>query len=161
MIPTQLKNKVAQVTQDRLIPFKDGIPGRSLVKWFRLRHPELVLKVSQGLDQRRAKALNSKNVARFYSNLEQRYLQYNYSPHCIWNIDENGCQASQNGLGKVFAKRRLRCIHQVIPTEREWLSVLIAINASGTTIPNYYIFKGIRKLRNYTALCEEGALVGI
>ena len=76
-------------------------------------------------------------------------------------MDESSCQASQNGLGKVFAKRGVRGVHQVIPTEREWLSVLSAINANGGTIPNYYIFKGVRKLRDYTTYCEEGALLGM
>ena len=70
MTPLQLKNKVAEITQERIIPFMNGILGNSWIKWFKLRHPELVLKVPQGLDQRRAKALNIDNVARSYSNLE-------------------------------------------------------------------------------------------
>ena len=52
-------------------------------------------------------------------------------------------------------------MHQVIPSEREWLSILLAINASGGTVPNYYIFKRVRKLRDYTILYEEGALLGM
>ena len=55
----------------------------------------------------------------------------------------------------------MKGVHKIIPAEREWLSVLSAINALGQTIPNYYIFKGVRKLRNYTALCEEGAMLGM
>ena len=70
MTPLQLKNKVVETTQDRLTPFKDGIHGRFWIKWFKLRYPELVLRVSQGLDQRKAKGLNPQNIARFYSNLE-------------------------------------------------------------------------------------------
>ena len=76
-------------------------------------------------------------------------------------MDESSCQASQNGLGKVFAKRGVRGVHQVIPTEREWLNVLSAINAARGTILNYYIFKGVRKLRDYTTYCEEEALLGM
>ena len=60
----------------------------------------------------------------------------------------------------MFAKKRIRGVHKVIPAEREWLSVLSAINAQGEFIPNYYIFKGVRKLNNYVALCEEGAMMG-
>ena len=110
MIPTHLKNKVEKITQDRLTSFKNGIHGRSWVNWFKLKHLELVLRVSQGLDQR-AKALNFKNVARFYCNLEQLYLQHNYPPYCIWNIDETGCQASQNRLDEAFSKRAMRGVH--------------------------------------------------
>ena len=52
MTPTQLKAKVAEITQDKVTPFKNGVPGYSLVKWFRLRHPHLVLRVPQGLNHR-------------------------------------------------------------------------------------------------------------
>ena len=45
----------------------------------------------------------------------------------------------------------------MIPNEKEWLSVLTTINANGETIPNYYIFKGMRPRRNYLALYENGA----
>ena len=55
----------------------------------------------------------------------------------------------------------MRGVQKIVPGEREWLSVLSAINASGQTIPNYYIFKGIRKLRDYTMFCEEEALLGM
>ena len=82
-------------------------------------------------------------------------------PNCIWNIDETGCQASQGGLAKVFSKRGIKGVHKVVPTKREWLSVLIAINASGQSIPNYYIFKGVRKLRNYVIKCKKGAMQGM
>jgi hypothetical protein len=33
-------------------------------------------------------------------------------------------------------------VHKIIPNEREWLPVLMCINASGQAIPNFYIFKG-------------------
>jgi hypothetical protein len=39
--PTQLKLKVAQLTQTRVTPFVDGIPGKSWMKRFRRRHPDL------------------------------------------------------------------------------------------------------------------------
>ena len=114
----------------------------------------------QGLDHKITRVLSLENAAKFYSNLEVLYLEPNYLENCIWNVDESGCQANQNRLGKVFAKRGVRGIHHIIPSEREWLSVLSAVNANGEFIPNYYIFKGIRKIKNYVALCEEGAMMG-
>ena len=105
MTPTELKANVAEITQDRVTPFKNGVRGYSWVKSFRLRHPHLVLRVLQGLDHRRAKAVNPETIARFYINLDLLYQEPRYPPNCIWNIDEFGCKATQNGLGKVFAKR--------------------------------------------------------
>ena len=45
MTPTQLKNKVAKITQDNLTSFKDGVPRELSMRWFKARHPNLVLKV--------------------------------------------------------------------------------------------------------------------
>jgi hypothetical protein len=39
---TQLIMKAAQLIQHRKTPFKDRIPGRGWLKWFRRHHPELV-----------------------------------------------------------------------------------------------------------------------
>ena len=58
MTSHQLKNKVVEIIQDRITPFKDGILEESWLKWFRSRHPNLVLRVPQGLDHNRARALN-------------------------------------------------------------------------------------------------------
>lgn len=41
LTPAQLKMKVAQLTQTRATPFVDGIPGKSWLKRFRRRHPDL------------------------------------------------------------------------------------------------------------------------
>ena len=114
-----------------------------------------------GLDHKRARAINPENVAKFYAILEAMYLQHNYPLDCIWNLDKFGCQVSHNGLKKVFAKRGIRGIYQVIPSEREWLSFLSIINTCGDTIPNYFIFKEVKKFRNYTTYCEERALLGM
>ena len=100
-------------------------------------------------------------MTQFYTNLENLYNEHHYEPQCIWNIDETGCQAFQSGSAKVFAKRGIRGVHKVILAEREWLSVLIAINANGGTIPHYYIFKGVKQIRNYVAYCEKGAMLGM
>ena len=113
----------------------------------------------QGLDHKRARALNLENGAKFYANLELLYLQDNDPPNCIWNLDESGCQVSQNGLGKVFAKRRIGGVHQTIPAERKWLSVLSAVNGDGGTIPNYNIFKEVRRMKDNVIFCEEGVLL--
>ena len=39
----ELHRKVAEITQEQWTPFKDGIPGRGWLRWFRNRHPELTL----------------------------------------------------------------------------------------------------------------------
>jgi hypothetical protein len=50
---SQVKLKVAMITQDRDTPFTDGIPGPSWLHWFKRRHPELSMRMAQGLDAKR------------------------------------------------------------------------------------------------------------
>ena len=47
-------------------------------------------------------------------------------------------------------------MHTVIPNEREWLSVLICVNAAGGKVPNFYIFKGKRMRQNFVTLADAG-----
>ena len=89
------------------------------------------------------------------------YNIHYYPPNCIWNIDETSFQAIQSGQIKVFTKRGVRSVYEIIPAEREWLSVLSTINANGETIPNYYIFTRIQKLRDYTMFCEARAMLNM
>ena len=83
MTPIQLKNKVVEIVQERITLFKDGVFGESWIRWFRTRHPDLVLRVPQGLDHKKARALNLEKVAKFYTSFDALYLQHNYPPYCI------------------------------------------------------------------------------
>ena len=76
-------------------------------------------------------------------------------------MDESRANASRNGVGRIFAPKGARNVHILIPNDREWIYVFFTINAQGDTIPNFYIFKGIRPRRNYVAKYEDGASFGM
>jgi hypothetical protein len=97
----QLRLKVATITQERVTPFREGIPGKSWVRWFKKRHPDLTLRSSQGLEFARARGLCPENVASFYGNLQDLYNTNKYTTNNIWNCDESGAQAGRNGGGLV------------------------------------------------------------
>ena len=65
----ELRRKVAEITQECWTPFKDGIPSRGWLRWFKNRHPELTLRFAQGLEERRDRGLNPSSVSSFYDNL--------------------------------------------------------------------------------------------
>ena len=153
--PTKLKLKVAEITQQRETPFINGIPGASWLKLFKKRHPKFILRMSKGLEVGRARGLCSMNVASFYHNLEKLYSEHNYGSHQIWNVDESGAQARRSGPGRVLAQKGTRSIHSIISDSKEWVTILSSINAAGETIPNYYIFKDMRRKRYYISKCEH------
>jgi hypothetical protein len=49
----------------------------------------------------------------------------------------------------------------MLPDQREWLSILVAIIAAGDTIPNFCIFKDKRFGRNYIKKCKFGATIAM
>ena len=159
--PTALKMKVFEITKDRVTPFKNGIPGDGWLRWFKHRHPELTLRVSQALEASRAQGLCKENVQSFYENLNHLYSLHKYPPDRVWNCDESGVQAGRNGGGIVIARRGSRRVHSIVPNQREWLSVLVCINAAGLAIPSFYVFKGMRFRQNYIERCEPGATMSM
>ena len=72
---------VSEITQERETPFTKGIPGDSWLKWFKNRHPEIILRSSQGLELACAKGLSPENVATFYDNLLDLYREHAYAPY--------------------------------------------------------------------------------
>jgi hypothetical protein len=61
----------------------------------------------------------------------------------------------------VIAKRGARKVHTIVPNQREWLLVLVCINAAGGAIPSFYIFWGKRFRQNYIQHCEAGATMAM
>ena len=92
-------------------------------------------------------------VHKFYENLQRIYMQQEFQPIHIWNVYESRVNAFGNGIGKVLAYRDFTNVHTIIPNERKWILVLTCINANRDIIPNYYIFKGVRKRKDYLDLC--------
>jgi hypothetical protein len=128
----QLRLKVAQATQTRETPWSAvGVLGKSWLKSFKHRHPEISSRKSQGLEVGRARGLCPSSAASLYCNLEKLYNNSKYPPSHIWNCDETSVQAGRSGGATVLAKTGSRSVHSVEPDQREHLSVLSCINAQG------------------------------
>ena len=153
----QLKSTVSQICQGRPNPFKDGFPGKSWWFGFKTRHPELVLRTAEGLDRDRALNLRPAVVQKFYDTLSSAYDKHYYGADHIWNCDEIGLQAGRNCGMQVIAKRGSRNVPKILPKSREWITILCCVNAIGTSIPGFYLFKGKNQLKNYIQNCEPGA----
>jgi hypothetical protein len=158
----QLKLKVALATQTRLIPWTAaGVPGKSWLRKFKERHPELATRKAQGLEMGRARGLCPTSAASLYCNLEELYNSFHYHPSHIWNCDESGVQAGRSGGATVLAKTGSRSVHSIEPNQREHLSVLSCINADGGCIANFYILKGTYFLNDYVKRCEQNAVMAM
>ena len=146
---TTLKIKFSNIAMGRDTPFRNGIPGGGWMRGWKQRHPKLSVRTSQALEVARAKGLCELNVRSFYHNLEALCNMNEYTHDRIWNCDETGAQAGKNGGGVIIARTGARHVHSIVLDQREWLSVLVCINAAGSSIPSFYIFKGKRFGANY------------
>jgi hypothetical protein len=61
----------------------------------------------------------------------------------------------------IIAKKEAKHMHSIVSNQREWLFVLICVNASRQAIPGFYIFRGKRIWQNYIKHCEAGATMAM
>ena len=52
-------------------------------------------------------------------------------------------------------------VHSVVPDQWEWPSMLICVNATGKTIPSFYIFRRKKFEKNYIEWYEVGATMAM
>jgi hypothetical protein len=129
--------------ETKVNPFCNGISRTGWLRWFKHKHPNLILWLTQGLEVNRVRNLCLENVEPFYHNLETLYGEHNYDANRMWNCDKSRTQGGRNGGGTlVFACRESKSVHNIIHDEREWFSILSCINAVGEYIPHFFIFKG-------------------
>ena len=89
----------------------------------------------QGLEQGRVKGLCSKNVSSFYDNLHDMYSTHNTQTLTFGIVMTLG--PKQGGMAVAAFWPRMEHAYK-----REWFYVFFCIHASGSSIPNFYIFKG-------------------
>ncbi|KAI5058629.1 hypothetical protein GOP47_0026799 [Adiantum capillus-veneris] len=158
-----VKLKVAEICQTRHTLFTNGIPGRSWWEGFRGRHPQLVFRVSEGLDQSRAIRFwrRPEIFKTLHKNLKALYDENKYPPSNIWNVDETGFQGSRDKGMKILAKKGTKSLYGITCDSREWMTVLCCVSVDGHAIPSYYIFKGSRLKNNYIEDCEPWAAMAM
>ncbi|MCO5552272.1 hypothetical protein L7F22_005784 [Adiantum nelumboides] len=156
-----VKLKVAEICQTRHTLFSNGIPCKSWWAGFRKRHPNLVFRVGESLDQSRATRFRPEIVKSLHDNLHSSYEKHKYPPSNIWNANEIGFQGSRDKGMKILARKGAKAVYNVTCDSREWMTVLCCVNAAGQAIPSYYIFNGSRIIGNYIQNCEVGAAMAV
>lgn len=122
------------LTADTLRDCASDISGqpvsRSWVTRFKMRHPELKVKWTTGLEKCRAQALNPAIVSRFYNLLEEIIQHHLLEPENIWNMDENGIQLGVGRKLAAFVDRDQKTVDSVDDGNRELATVIEAVTAT-------------------------------
>ena len=75
----QPKSTITQICQGRPHPLKDGFSGKSWWSGFKKRHPNLVLRTTEGFERERALNLHHVIVSKFYNTLSVAYEKHSYA----------------------------------------------------------------------------------
>ena len=114
--------------------------GKDWLSGFLKRHPELTIRVPEATSMSRAVGFNRPKVDQFFTVYEEVLSKNAYGPQSIWNMDETGITNVQKP-GKVLATKGVRQVGKITSAERgATVTVICAMNASGSYIPKMLIF---------------------
>lgn len=107
------------------------------------RHPELKCVSARGLDRNRASAARTETISEYFELYHSLQQKYGIVPQDTYNMDEKGFS-----MGAI---QRLNVIIPVAEREaflrqdgnREWVSIIETISASGEFLSSYIIFKAV------------------
>jgi hypothetical protein len=136
---------------NRLLADRDAPPvGKRWASNFVKRHRELKTRFFRRYDCQRAKCEDPNIIRNWFRLVENTVAKYGIRSDDIWNFDETGFMMGVIASGMVVTgtDRRGRP-KSVQPGNREWITVIQAINAEGRAIPPFIIGAGQYHLANW------------
>ncbi|KAJ0124110.1 Uncharacterized protein HZ326_31474, partial [Fusarium oxysporum f. sp. albedinis] len=114
------------------------------------RQPELKMRFFRRYDYQRAKCEDPTIIRNWFRLVENTIAKYGIQSHDIWNFDETGFMMGMISSGMVVTgSERLGRPRSVQPGNREWITVIQAINAEGWAIAPFIIGAGQNHLANW------------
>ena len=132
--------------------------GEQWVNRFIQRHPELKSKYTRQYDYQRAKCENPELIKNWFTCVQETIQKYGILEQDIYNMDETGFQMGVASTSKVICGSETRDSHarSIQPGNREWITIIIAINATGSVLPPQIIFAGKKHQSQwYSAIPED------
>ncbi|XP_023011872.2 uncharacterized protein [Leptinotarsa decemlineata] len=120
---------------------ENQLAGKTWLRLFLKRHPELSFRRPTGTSIARLKGFNKENVDEFFKLLEEAMEKHNYLANNIYNVDETGITVVPSKMPEILAKKGKRQIVATTSAERgSTVTCVMCMNASGTFVPPMMIF---------------------
>lgn len=115
--------------------------GKTWLRLFLRRHPELSFRQPTGTSIARIKGFNKENVSQFYTLLEDAMEKHKYTPNNTYNVDETGLSVVPSKLPEVLAKKGKKQVVATTSAERgSTVTCVMCMSANGSFIPPMMIF---------------------
>jgi len=106
----------------------------------------------------RLMCFNKTNVEKFFETLKEIRTHQHYQAHQIFNVDESGLSTVPTKQPKVISPIGVKRVAKVVSAERgKSITVVCAINASGSYIPPFFIFPRKRMRPDLMMMCPPGS----
>lgn len=117
--------------------------GACWVRRFVERYDELTAKYSRRYDYQRAKCEDPSVIQQWFQRVAEAVEKYGIVADDIYNFDETGFQMGVARTAKVLTRSDRRGRPMVAqPGNREWVTVIEAVNCTGWALPAKIIFQG-------------------
>ena len=117
--------------------------GQNWATKFVKRHPELKSRFSRRYDYQRAKQEDPKVIREWFNTVQTTIQRYGILAEDIYNFDETGFAIGLTATAKVITRAEYYGRRPVLqPGNREWVTTIESISASGWALPPTIIFKG-------------------
>ena len=116
--------------------------GRLWVPHFIARNPRVASIVGRTIESARTTAANYDTIKAFLELFERTRIELGIQYEDIWNMDETGCALGVCTNTRVLASAAKKKAYIKSPEDREWVSVIETISATGVKLQCLVIFKG-------------------
>jgi hypothetical protein len=129
---------------DKVLGIRGGKPvGKHWAKRFVTRSDKLKTAFNRAKDRQRILQEDPEIIGAWFELVEDTKAKYGIQDEDIHNLDETGFQMSIIGSMKVVTGSERRTRPELVqPGDREWVTVIQSICATGDAIPPFIIYKG-------------------
>jgi hypothetical protein len=121
----------------------DSTPlGKRWITKFLQRNPRVASIVGRRIEASRVDSTSQEALLGFFTRFEEAQKQFNVLLENTWNMDEHGIALGVCTNSKVLASSTKKKTYKKSPEDREWVSIVEAMSATGQKIRPLTIFKG-------------------
>jgi hypothetical protein len=130
-----------RVQLSKVAPSNTRPIGHNWLDRFKARNPEIKGVWTRQLESARFIAANYDGIKRWFDAVTELWLQHQYPPENIYNMDESGFAVGESQSSRALINIREGSNWKVVSGRQEWITAIECISAAGNLLPPLIIFK--------------------